>query len=301
MKKVKFKGIIPPMVTIFNEDGSFDWEGNKAVIDYLINGGVHGIFVMGSSSEFNHLTSAERKEFAEFAVDYVNGRVPVLVGTGHTNTQTVVDLSRHAQSIGADGVVVVTPYYWKLSEENLFNHFTTVAGAIDLPVVLYHYPNLTGQQFDAPLVARIVKEMPNVVGIKDTIDSISHIRELIITVKEINPDFSVFSAYDDHLFNTLVMGGDGAISGSSNFAPEINVGVYQNFVEGNYQKAIDINNILMRLTRIYGFDTPAIGVMKEGLRLRGVPIKTHVRPPAAAASPKAVAALESLLKSLQLI
>ncbi|RYD04775.1 hypothetical protein N752_12685 [Desulforamulus aquiferis] len=178
MSSFDFRGIIPPMVTIFNNDGSFDWEGNKAVIDYLIKGGVHGIFVLGSSGEFAHMSSDERKEFAEFAVDYIKGRVPVLIGTGHSNTREVIELSRHAQNIGADGVVVVTPYYWGLSGENLFNHYKSVAHGVDLPIMLYHFPNLTGQQMPASLVAKMVKELPNIVAIKDTIDSISHIRIL---------------------------------------------------------------------------------------------------------------------------
>lgn len=292
---MKFKGIIPPMVTIFNEDGSLDWEGNKVVIDYLIKGGVHGIFVLGSAGEFTHLSISERKEYAEFAVNYINGRVPVLVGTGHSNTREVVELSRHAQSIGADGIVVVTPYYWGLSEENLFNHYKTIAGSVDLPIIIYHFPNLTGQQLPAGLVARMVKEMPNIVGIKDTIDSIAHIRDLVLTVKEVNPEFSVLAGFDHHLFNTLAMGGDGAIPGTANFAPEISVGVYENFMAGQYAEALKLNKTLIRLSMIYGLDLPAIGVIKEGLKLQGVPVKTYVRQPAGKAPDSAVLALKKLM------
>ncbi|MBO8137316.1 MAG: dihydrodipicolinate synthase family protein [Desulfotomaculum sp.] len=295
MGSVKFKGIIPPMVTIFNEDGSIDWEGNKALIDYLIDGGVNGIFVLGSSGEFAHLSTSERKEFAEFAVNYINGRVPVLVGTGHSNTREVVELSQHAQSIGADGIVVVTPYYWRLSEKNLFNHYKTVAASMDLPIIIYHFPNLTGQQLSANLVAKMAKEIPNIVGIKDTIDSIAHIRELVLTVKEVNPDFSVLAGFDDHLLNTLAMGGDGAIPGTSNFAPEISVGVYKNFIAGQYDEALKLNKMLIHLSRIYSLDLPAIGVIKEGLKLRGVPVSTYVRQPAGKATDSVLSALKKLM------
>lgn len=298
MTGVKFKGIIPPMVTIFNDDGSFDWEGNKAVIDYLIKGGVHGIFVLGSSGEFAHMSTAERKEFAEFAVDYVKGRVPVLVGTGHSNTREVVELSRHAQDIGADGVIIVTPYYWGLSGENLFNHYKAVARAIDLPIILYHFPNLTGQQLTASLVAQMVKEFPNIVGIKDTIDSIAHIRDLVLTVKEVNPDFSVLAGFDHHLLSTLAMGGDGAIPGTANFAPEISIGVYEKFVAGEYAEAIKLNETLMRLSCIYGLDLPAIGVVKEGFKLRGLSVNTYVRQPAGFTSESAIAGLKKLMECL---
>lgn len=295
MGNVKFKGIIPPMVTIFNEEGSINWEGNKALIDYLVAGGVHGIFVLGSSGEFAHLSTPERKEFAEFAVDYVRGRVPVLVGTGHSSTREVVDLSRHAQSVGADGIVVVTPYYWGLSEENLFNHYKTVASSVDLPVIIYHFPALTGQQLPAELVVRMVREMPNIVGIKDTIDNVAHIRELILNVKEVNPDFSVLAGFDHHLFNTLAMGGDGAIPGTANFAPEINVGVYEKFMAGEYAEALQLNKTLISLSRIYSLDMPAIGIIKEGLKIRGVAIEPHVRQPAGRATGTAVSILKKLM------
>lgn len=298
MSNFDFKGIIPPMVTIFNNDGSFDWEGNKAVIDYLIKGGVHGIFVLGSSGEFAHMSSDERKEFADFAVNYVKGRVPVLVGTGHSNTREVIELSRHAQIIGADGVVVVTPYYWGLSEENLYNHYKSVAFGVDLPIMLYHFPNLTGQQFPASLVAKMVKELPNVVAIKDTIDSIAHIRDLVLTVKEINPKFSVLAGFDHHLLSTLAMGGDGAIPGTANFVPEISVGVYEKFVSGDFAGAMKYNDKLMRLSCIYGLDLPAIGVIKEGFKLRGLPVNTYVRQPAGVASESVIKQLEKIMSCL---
>ncbi|SHJ78581.1 dihydrodipicolinate synthase family protein [Desulfofundulus thermosubterraneus] len=280
MTVAKFRGVIPPMLTIFKEDGSFDWEGNKALIEHLLRGGVHGIFVLGSSGEFSHLSVDERKEFAEFAVNYIAGRVPVVVGTSSCNTREVVELTQHAREIGADGAVIVTPYYWGLSEENLYLHYATVAETVDIPIILYHFPDNTGQSLSPALVARLAKDFSNIVGIKDTVDSIAHIRELILQVKAVRPEFSILAGYDDHLLNTLAMGGDGAIPGTANFAPQVTVNIYNNFVRGDLQESINWHHQLLKLPRIYTLDKPAIGVLKEACRLCGVPVGTTVRQPA---------------------
>ncbi|ABB14175.1 4-hydroxy-tetrahydrodipicolinate synthase [Carboxydothermus hydrogenoformans] len=297
----KFRGVIPPMLTIFKEDGTFDWEGNKALIDFLINGGVHGIFVLGSSGEFSHLNAEERKEFAKFVVDYVAGRVPVLVGTGSSNTKEVVELTKHAKEIGADGVVVVSPYYWGLSEKNLYQHFATVAKVVDIPIVLYNFPDLTGQNLSPSLVAKLASDFPNIVGIKDTIDSIAHIRELILQVKTVRPDFSVLAGYDDHLFNTLAMGGDGVIPGTANFAPHIPVNIYNNFVKGNIEESMNWHRKLLRLPRIYSLDKPAISLLKEACKLCGLPVESYIRQPAGRADEAAVENLKTLLREAGLI
>lgn len=301
MSVAKFKGIIPPMLTMFKEDGSFDWEGNQALIDYVIAGGVHGIFILGSSGEFTHLSLDERKEFAEFAVKYVGRRVPVLIGTAGCNTREVVELTRHAKEIGADGVVIVTPYYWGLSDEFIYRHYATVAEAVDIPIILYHFPALTGQNLSPQLVARLAKDYPNIVGIKDTIDSIAHIRELILQVKAVNPDFSVLAGYDDHLLNTLAMGGDGVIPGCSNFAPEIHVGIYNSFVSGNMEDSINWHRKLLKIMDIYTFDKPAIGALKEACKLCGLPVGTTVRQPAGNAGEAVVEKIKNMLVEAGLV
>lgn len=122
ISKPIFKGVIPPVSIIVNEKGELDREGTGQVIDYIIDSGVHGLFFLGSGGEFSQMSVEQRKEVAEFAVSYVNGRVPVLIGTGSSVTAEVISLSKHSQEIGAAGVVVINPYYWPLSEKNLFQH-----------------------------------------------------------------------------------------------------------------------------------------------------------------------------------
>ncbi|MGB9867638.1 MAG: dihydrodipicolinate synthase family protein [Bacillota bacterium] len=301
MAQQSFKGIIPAMVTAFNADGSVDWHGNRALLEFVVKSGVHGVLVLGSIGEFAHMSVEERKRYAEFAVETVAGRVPVLVGTASSGTREPVELSRHAISAGADGVVVVTPYYWTLSEENVYWHYAAVAREVDGPVVLYNFPALTGNPLSASLVTRLAKDFPNIVGIKDTIDSIGHVRQLILEAKSVNPEFSVLVGYDDHLLNNLAMGGDGALCGTPNFAPQVTLGIYRSYNESDFAQAVELHRKLMVLMGIYSLGVPAISAIKVACELCGLPVKPHVRGPAVDADSRVVARVKELLKEAELL
>lgn len=219
--KTKFHGIIPPVCTIFDETGDLDRNGMGKLIDFLIKSKVDGLFFLGSVGEFSQMSSDERKAVAEFAIEYVDGRLPVLIGTGSSNTREAIELSLHSKKHGADGVVIINPYYWSLSEENLYKHYARIAEKVQLPILLYNFPTITGQDLNPEIVLKLAKSHSNIVGIKDTVDSAGHIRETILTVKAERSDFAVFAGFDDHLWNTLSLGGDGCISASTNFAPEL--------------------------------------------------------------------------------
>lgn len=278
MNHVQFKGIIPPVLTIMNADGSFDWEGTKRLIDHDIAAGVHGLFILGSSGEFVHMSTEERMDFAEFAVKHVNKRVPVLIGTGGCSTTEVIQLTQHAREIGADGVGVVSPYYWLLDENELYHYYASIARKVDIPIMIYHIPMATGQQMSASLIARLATDFSNIVGIKDTIDSIAHLRQIINKVKRVRPDFSVLTGFDDHIFNTMVLGGDGAITGCTNFVPEITVSIYNHFVEGRLSESLNAYRKLQQINQIYDLGESIIGVLKEACK-QVLGINNCVRPP----------------------
>lgn len=278
---IKFSGIIPPVPTIFTEEGNFDEAGMAAVIDHLVTAGVDGLFFLGTGGEFSQMSHEERMTVAEFCVRYTAGRLPVLIGTGSTNTREAVALSKHAQSIGANGVVAINPYYWKVTEDNLIGYFSAIAKAVDLPVILYNFPALTGQDLHPAFVKRLVDANANIVGLKDTVDSVAHLRDMIDVVKGAHPQFSVFCGYDDHLLNTLLLGGDGAISASANFAPGISTGIYQAVRDGDLATAATLHRTILKLPRIYKVDIPFVGVVKEALRLCGLPVSAYALPPAA--------------------
>ncbi|EOZ1393423.1 TPA: 2-keto-3-deoxygluconate aldolase [Enterobacter hormaechei] len=295
-----FTGIIPPVSTIFTADGQLDKQGTAALIDDLIKAGVDGLFFLGSGGEFSQLGAEERKTIAQFAIDHVDRRVPVLIGTGGTNARETIALSQHAQQAGADGIVVINPYYWKVSEANLIRYFEQVADSVTLPVMLYNFPALTGQDLTPPLVKTLADSRSNIVGIKDTIDSVAHLRSMIHTVKAAHPHFTVLCGYDDHLFNTLLLGGDGAISASGNFAPQVSVNLLKAWRDKDVAKAAEYHQTLLQIPQMYQLDTPFVNVIKEAIVLCGRSISTHVLPPASALDEPRKAQLKTLLQQLKL-
>lgn len=279
--KVQFRGIIPPVATIFDQNGNLDQQGMGKLIDFLIESGVDGLFFMGTGGEFTQMSTVERKEVAAFVTKYVAQRVPVLIGTGSTNTRETIILSKHCKEVGADAVVIINPYYWILTEENLFKHYGDIAEAVDIPILLYNFPAFTGQDLSPDFVLKLAKKYTNIVGIKETIDEAGHIREMIVKVKAELPDFVVLSGYDDHLLNTLSLGGDGAISGSVNFAPELQIGIYKAFQEKDFAKAVELHQRLLYIPFMYKLDSPFVSVVKEAIVMRGIlEISTFSQPPA---------------------
>jgi 4-hydroxy-tetrahydrodipicolinate synthase len=216
---------------------------------------------------------------AEFAISYVNGRLPVLVCVGAPGTAEVIDLGSHAKAHGADGVLVINPYYALLSQDHLLHHYRTIAAALDLPIFLYNFPALTGQDINIPLISILAKECKNIVGIKDTVDNISHTRNIITTVKSERPDFMVFSGFDEYLLDNLILGGNGAIPATSNFAPEICCGIHKAFEDRNFSDAIDLQRRLAQLVSLYTLEPAHFGVIKEALRMTGLDISTAALAP----------------------
>jgi 4-hydroxy-tetrahydrodipicolinate synthase len=250
------------------------------LIDFLIDAGVDGLFFLGTGGEFSQMSVEERKEVAHFATQHVNNRVPVLIGTGSASTREVITLNQHAQQIGADGVVVINPYYWPLSEENLYEHYKAIAQSVELPILLYNFPALTGQDLTPDFVYRLATTFDNIVGIKETVDTAGHIRAMILKLKPERPNFSIFAGFDDHLLNTLSLGGDGAISASGNFAPELTIGIYKAYQSNDMETAIQLHQRLAHLPLMYKLDSPFVNVIKEAMVLRGLQIPTTVLPPA---------------------
>lgn len=274
------KGIIPPVPTILKENGEFDSVGMGRFINRLVESDVDGLLFLGSAGEFAQFSHSVRKQVAEFCVKHVDGRKPVIIGTGACGTAEVIELSNHAALIGADAVIVVNPYYSPMSEERLFQHYRTISETISLPVLMYNFPALTGQDLSPALVKRIAVNCPNVVGIKDTVDCISHIRDLLIQAKAVRPDFRVLCGYDEYLFSTLALGGDGGIVGTSNFAPEITCGINKAFQNKDMETMTELLQRLSLLSQLYALDVPFTWLLKEAVRVTGSDISTGVAAPA---------------------
>jgi 2-dehydro-3-deoxy-D-pentonate aldolase len=275
------RGVIPAMVTLFNNDYSIAWEDNEKLIKFLIKQNINGLFILGSAGEFDHLSTQERKEFAEFSIAKAEKKCPILVGVSHTATDIVIDLAKHAEEIGADYLVVVTPYYMALSEKALFEHYKKIALSVNTPIILYNCPPNTGKNMSVALISSLVDECENIVGIKDTLDSMDHVDCLINEIKIKKSNFSVLTGMDHCFLATLVAGGDGVIGGLLNFYPEIGVKIFEAYESKNYELAIKLQQEYNIINGIYKILTPPISVLKEAINLStSLNISTTVRGPA---------------------
>ncbi len=280
MSLQKFKGVFPPVPTIVDSHGNLDRVGMGKLIDKVIQDGAHGMLILGSGGEFSHLSHEIRLDVAEFAVKHVAGRVPVLLGIAAPGTAETIAYGKHAEQIGADGVLVVNPYYALLNSEYIYNHYKTIGEQLNLPVFLYNFPALTGQDIGLDIITRLAKDVPNIVGIKDTIDNISHTREVINRVHAFRPDFIIFSGYDEYMLDTLILGGHGGIPATFNIAPHITGGIYKAFVNKDYETLFNLQRELAKLSPLYALESPFFGVIKEGIKAAGLDISTEVVAPA---------------------
>ena len=276
----RLAGIIVPIPTLFDGRSRVDEDANARHIDWLIERGVHGIFALGTTGEFTSLSPEERRAVAGLAVRAAGGRVPVLIGVGSPWTDEAIAYARHAQEIGASGVVAVLPYYWLPSERSIYEHYHLLAAGTALPVYIYNFPALTGRSISPRLVARLAAEHRTIAGLKDTIDSAAHIQETILLVKPHRPDFAVLAGMDYHLLNTLLSGGDGGVPGSANFWPDPFVQIYADVRAGRLEAAAEQHRVAAPVRRLYAEDAPPFVVVKEAMAAAGLIRHAVVRPPA---------------------
>lgn len=204
------------LVTPFDENG-VDRAAFGRLIDMQIDGGVDFLVVLGTTGEAPTVTAAERRELISFAVDRAAGRLPVVIGTGGNDTAHAVESCLEAKSLGADGALVVTPYYNKPTQEGLFRHFETIARASDFPLVAYNVPGRTGVNMTAETTVRLAG-IDNIIGVKEA-GSLDQADEIIRSLRGSRPDFAVLSGNDDMAFHVVNSGGHGVISVLSNIAP----------------------------------------------------------------------------------
>jgi len=290
-----FKGILTPVITVLDEQGKLDFEGTKIVINRLIDNGINGLLFMGSIGEFFALTMDEKKEFVTFVVKHIAKRVPVLIGTGGTSQEEVIELTQFAEKAGADGVVVVAPYYFKLDEETIYRYYANLARSTSLPIMLYNFPDRTGSDLTPDLVLRLAKEFSHIVAIKDTVDNISHTRKLIQLVKRERPDFTILSGFDEYLLPNLMAGGDGVLCGLTNIVPELFISLLKAYRANDFEKVIAKQAKISTLMKIYDVTNPFISGIKGAVTLKGVPINTTVRQPAAAITQQQMNAIRDIL------
>ena len=228
-----FTGVATAIVTPMNEDGSINFEKLDELIEFQIDSGINGIVICGTTGEASTLEYIEHKLAIEYTVNKVNGRVPVIAGTGSNNTSHAVTMSKYAQSVGTDGVLLVTPYYNKATQRGLIQHFTSIADNINIPAILYNVPGRTGVNIQPQTVLELSRHQ-NIIGLKEASGDISQCVEIASIVPE---DFFIYSGNDDMITPILSIGGKGVISVLSNIAPRETVEMVSSFFEGNIKRS----------------------------------------------------------------
>jgi len=289
------KGIIPAMVTPVTSNGKLNVEALRKLTNYLIEGGVHGLFPVGSQGEFYALTFEEKKKVIEVVVEETRGRVPVYAGTGAITTREAIALTQMAEAAGVSAVSVLTPFFIHPNETELFEFYSAIAKATRLPVLLYNNPVRTGVNISANFVVRASK-IENIVGIKDSSGDLTLTSEYI---RRTDKKFSVLAGQDTIIYGTLCYGGKGAIAATANVAPKLIVEIYEAFQAGDLKRSLEAQFCLAPLRLAFDLGTFPI-VIKEALNLIGIDAGIGI-PPVGRISPKAKEELKEILKNMGLL
>ncbi len=277
-----FKGVITALITPLR-DGKVDMAAFDALLERQIAAGVHGVVPMGTTGESASLTAEESRAVIERCVERVAGRIRVIAGCGGSSTDKVIDLVRHAKTIGADGALVVTPYYNRPSQAGLKAHYEAVAEAVQLPIVLYNVPGRTGVDLSDAVTAELAAH-PNIVGIKDSTGDMSRLGWMRANI---SGQFDLISGDDGSFLAYLAAGGQGVISVTSNIAPEGMVALYDAVMAGDLATARSWQDRLIGLHRnLFSDSSPSpakyclarLGLCTEEVRLPLVPTREDAKP-----------------------
>lgn len=263
MKKDIFTGAAVAIITPFTEDG-VNFEELKKLIDFNINNGTDAIVVAGTTGESATMSDEEHKETIKFTVDYVNKRVPVIAGTGSNDTLYAVELSKYAEKVGADGLLIVTPYYNKTTQSGLIKHYNYIADRVNIPIILYNVPSRTGVNI-LPKTALELSKHKNIVAIKEASGDLSQIAE---TISLCGDNLTVYSGNDDQIVPILSLGGKGVISVLSNVVPKDAHNICSLYFEGKVKESKELQMKYLSLINALFIEVNPIPV-KTALRLMG--------------------------------
>ncbi len=270
-----FRGSIVALVTPFKEDFSIDFDAYARLIEFQIERGTHGIVPCGCTGEAATLSHDEQKQIIKFAIDKIAGRVPVIAGTGSNNTKEAIELTRYAKEVGADGALMITPYYNKPTREGQIAHYRAVAEKVDIPIMLYNVPSRTGTNIEPQTVAEMSK-IPNIVSIKEaagSLDQVSSIRSLC--------NINILSGDDSLTLPMMAVGASGVVSVAANVVPEKVAALCEEWENGNVAAAQAIHYELIPLIKALFIQTNPLpvkavlahmGLIKNVLRLPLTPL-----------------------------
>jgi 4-hydroxy-tetrahydrodipicolinate synthase len=243
----KPEGILPALVTPFTDDGkAIDEEKLRVLVNHCIELGVHGVVPCGTTGEFINMTKEEKKCVIEIVVDEVNGRIPVVAGTGTSGTDQAVEMTKYAKDVGADAALIVTPFYLKPADRGIYEHYYTIASEVDLPIILYNIPQCTGLPLPWQMIEDLA-QIPNIVGVKDSSGQLSFI---LAVLEKVRDKINVLCGHDEVVVAALAAGCSGAILASANVIPDIWVQIYNHVKKGELENARQLQYKVQKIARI---------------------------------------------------
>jgi 4-hydroxy-tetrahydrodipicolinate synthase len=268
MPKLVLDGIFVPNVTPFTRVGQLDIKALRTCVRFWVNGGVSGLVPCGSNGEAPYLSRQERIKVIQTVIDETNGKIPVLAGTGSTSTQETIVFTKDAADLGVDAALIVTPYYFKLSNPEIQEHYRSVSEAVDIPIIIYSVPKFTGVALEPALIRTLAVENKRIIGVKDSSGNFGAITE---TIRLTNKQFSVLAGTADIVLPTLLAGGKGAVVAVANVFPTICSKLYQAFETGQYDEAAKLQNRISFANEVLVKRFNQLSAIKEAMKSKGLP------------------------------
>lgn len=263
-----FTGAGVALITPMNEDGSVNYEKLRELLEFHVANKTDAIIICGTTGEASTLSDEEHLECIRFACEVINKRIPVIAGTGSNCTQSAIELSKEAEKSGVDGLLLVTPYYNKATQNGLKAHYKAIAKEVNVPIILYNVPSRTGTRLAPQTVVDLCHEVPNIVGVKDATGDISEVAELMSLAKE---TVDVYSGNDDQIVPVLSLGGKGVISVLSNILPKETHDMVASYLEGDVAKSCEMQLKYFDLVKALFCEVNPIPV-KKALNLMGMEV-----------------------------
>lgn len=263
--KQRLRGSISPIVTPFDSNNQVDLQAMSGLIEWHLESGSHGISVTGTTGEPSSLTLTEREMIMEHVIRTVNQRVPVVPGTGSTNHEEALHLTKLAQEMGADAALVIVPYYNRPNQQALYQHFRTIADSVDIPIILYNIPGRTGVNLEVSTLARLVEDCNNIVGIKESNKDFEHVNRVL---HRCGREFLLYSGIELLCYPMLAIGGAGHVAATANVAPKEVAELYNRWTAGDVEGAVELHYHLLTLNDVLFKDTNPVPV-KTALGMMG--------------------------------
>jgi 4-hydroxy-tetrahydrodipicolinate synthase len=268
MSKLVLNGIFVPHVTPFTREGNLDLKALRACVRFWLESRVSGLVPCGSNGEAPYLSRQERIKVIGTVMDEVNGKIPVVAGTGSMSTRETITFTKDAKDLGVDAALIVTPFYFKPTNREMHEHYRTISETVDLPIVVYNVPKFTGFSLETAFIHQLASENEKIIGLKDSSGNIGAITEIIRLVGD---KISVLAGTADVALPTFLLGGKGAVIAVANVFPKLCSQLYETFRNGKYEEAKMLQKRISFANEVLVKRYNQLSAIKEALRLQGLP------------------------------